>query len=183
MIYLKMVLCCIIFFGIALPTHGISKEPLDILDPNYYSYENTAGSVSQYLGRIERILKKGVGKIDNHAKDISKELSAIKTQQESYRILSTKNEYEIRLVKFEQKVIVKRLTLLEEQGEQSRKFLELLSKGVEKSLRFVNGVYGVIGLLVGILGTVAGGLIIILIKNKLKVARKESTTKEVVNEE
>lgn len=132
----------------------------ELTDPFAYEKDITLKS---YVKEIRDGVKEGV----RHADEFKKDLGSIKEDQLKVSERSLKNSYEIKLLSLEQGVIKKRVELLEVQGKETRKLLTLLSKGVEKSLRFVNGVYGVFGMIAGISGTVVGGLIIIYIKRKL----------------
>lgn len=132
----------------------------DVLSPDFYEKDKTLKS---YIKEIRNDVREGV----QYADEFKKDLGSIKEDQLKVSERSLKNSYEIKLLSLEQGVIKKRVEVLEEHGKETRKLLTLLSKGVEKSLRFVNGVYGFLGFIVGIVGTVTGGVIVIYIKKKL----------------
>lgn len=136
------------------------SQAQDILDPSYYDKEET---LKGYIKAIRDDVKDGL----DYAKEVRSDL-----KRQSERGLE--NHYEIRVVQLEQGVIKKRINLLEKQGEDTRRLLSLLSKGVEKSLRFVNGAYGFFGILVGIMGTVGGGVTVIYVKKHLKTKGRKN---------
>ena len=138
----------IIFLFVLFPLVGHAQ---DVLDQNYYSDDTLKG----YIKAIQGDVKDGLV----YAKEVRSDL-----RRQAERGLD--NHYEIKVVKLEQGVIKKRVSILEEQGKETRKLLSLLSKGVEKSLRFVNGAYGFIGLLVGIVCTALSGIITVIIRKK-----------------
>lgn len=136
-------------------------EKHDILDPGYdYSSHQT---MQDDIRDIRNGVKTGV----EYAKEFKKDISNIKDDQLELSRRSLENSYEIKLLSLKQGVIKKKVEELEIQGQKARELLDLLSRGVEKSLRFVSGAYTAIGLLAGIIGTVLGGVIVIYIKKYL----------------
>lgn len=133
----------------------------DITDPLDYESDNT---LKGYIKEIRDGVNTGV----RHAEEFKIDLSDIKSDQVKLSDRSLENYYEIKIVKLEQGVIKKQVTLLEEQGKETRKILDLLSQGVAKSLRFVNGAYGLGGVILGIICTVIGGIITKYIIKKRK---------------
>ena len=132
----------------------------DILDSDFYEKEP---SIKEYISKISKDVENGI----NIAEGFKADLSGIKADQLELNKLSLGNSYKIEILSLKQGVINKRIEILEEQDKETRKLLSLLSQGVEKSLRFVNGFYGLLGWLAGALCTVLGGLMVFYIKKYL----------------
>ena len=132
----------------------------DILNPDFYEDEP---SVKEYISKISSNVENGI----HIAEDFKEDISGIKADQLELSERSLSNSYRIEVIALKQGVIDKRVEILESQDKETRKLLSLLSQGVEKSLRFVNGFYGVLGWLAGVACTVSGGLMVIYIKKYL----------------
>ena len=133
---------------------------VDVLDPKFYEEEP---SVKEYISKISKDVENGI----NLAEGFKSDIGNIKADQVELNRLSLGNSYKIKVLELKQSVIDKRVEILEKQDKETRKLLSLLSQGVEKSLRFVNGFYGLFGWLAGVLCTVLGGLIVVYIKKYL----------------
>lgn len=136
-----------------------NDKPQDILDPGFYEER----SIKDYIQKISNNVEDGV----KLAEDFKTDLSGIKADQLELNKLSLGNSYKIEILSLKQGVINRRIEILEGQDKETRKLLTLLSQGVEKTLRFVNGVYGLFGFLAGVMGTVIGGVTVVYIKRYL----------------
>lgn len=142
------------------PTHAV-----DVLDPKFYEEEP---SVKEYISKISKDVENGI----NLAEEFKIDIGTIRADQVQLNRLSLGNSYKIRVLELKQSVIDKRVEILEKQDKETRKLLSLLSQGVEKSLRFVNGVYGLLGWLAGVSSAVCGGLMFFLIKKYLNKKKR-----------
>lgn len=142
------------------PTHAV-----DVLDPKFYEEEP---SVKEYISKISKDVENGI----NLAEEFKSDIGTIKDDQVQLNRLSLGNSYKIRVLELKQSVIDKRVEILEKQDKETRKLLSLLSQGVEKSLRFVNGVYGLFGWLAGVSSAACGGLMFFFIKKYLNKKKR-----------
>jgi hypothetical protein len=137
-----------------------TSQAKDILDPDFYEEEP---SVKEYISKISKDVESGI----HLAEEFKTDISVIKADQLELNKTSLENSYKIEILALKQGVINKKVEILENQDRETRKLLSLLSQGVEKSLRFVNGFYGIFGWLAGVLCTMSGGLIVIYVKKYL----------------
>lgn len=137
-----------------------ASQANDILDADFYEREP---SVKDYISKISKDVENGI----QIANEFKTDLSGIKADQLELNKVSIGNSYKIEILSLKQGVIDKRVEILEKQDKETRKLLSLLSQGVEKSLRFVNGFYGIFGMLAGVIGTIIGGVIVFYIKRYL----------------
>jgi len=142
------------------PAHAV-----DVLDPKFYEEEP---SVKEYISKISKDVENGI----NLAEEFKIDIGTIKDDQVQLNRLSLGNSYKIKVLELKQSVIDKRVEILERQDKETRKLLSLLSQGVEKSLRFVNGVYGLLGWLAGVSSAVCGGLMFFFIKKYLNKKKR-----------